>query len=84
VVVGHGIQVLVSNFNVSCSFLGKNGVTLDDEGVAQFVAGIMPQARRGVAEQTAIRVVINRIGDTQVVVHQRRHEVEVGSPMSKL
>ena len=83
-VVGNGIQVLVGNLDVSGTLLGKDGVTLNDEGIAQLIAGIVPQTGSSVAEQTPVRVVINRIGDTQVVVHQRGHEVEVGSPMSKL
>ena len=80
-VVGDGIQMLVSDLNVSGTLFGKDGVALDDEGVAQLVASIVPQTGRGVAEQAAIAIVVDRIGDTQIVVHQRRHEVEVRGAM---
>ena len=42
VVVGDGIQVLVSNLDVSGTLLGKDGVALHDEGIAQLVACIVP------------------------------------------
>ena len=43
VVVGDGIQVLVSNLDVASSLLGQDGVALDEEGVAQLVVSIVPQ-----------------------------------------
>ena len=68
----------VGNLDVTGTFLGQDGVALDDKGVAELVAGIVPEAGRGVAQQTAVAVVIDGVGDAEVVVHQRRHEVKVG------
>ena len=76
-VVGNGIEMSIGDLDIAGTFLGEDGVALDDEGVAQLIAYIVPETGRGVAEQVAIAIVVNGVGDTQVVVHQGGHEVEV-------
>ena len=80
-VVRNGIQALIGHFDIAGTFLGKNGITLHDKGVAQLIAYIVPQTRRRVAKQVTIAVVFNGIGYTQLVVHQRRYEVKVRGAM---
>ena len=76
-VVGNGIEMSIGDLDIAGTFLGEDGVALDDEGVAQLIAYIVPETGCGVAEQVAIAVVVNGVGDTQVVVHQGGHEIEM-------
>ena len=76
-VVGNGIEMSIGDLDIAGTFLGEDGVALDDEGVAQLIAYIVPETGRGVAEQVAIAIVVNGVGHTQVVVHQGGHEIEM-------
>ena len=78
VVVGNRIEMGVGDLDIASALFGKDGVSLNDEGIAKFVASEVPQTGCGVVEQIAVSVVIDGIGDTQIVVHQCRYKVQMG------
>ena len=41
-VVVDGIEMFVSDFDIASTLLGEDGVTLDDESIAQLIASIVP------------------------------------------
>ena len=81
VVVGNRIEMGIGDLDIAGTLLGEDGVALDDESITQFVAGKVPQTGCCVVEQIAVGIVVDRIGDTQIVVHQCGNKVKVGGAM---
>ena len=81
VVVGDGIEMSIGDLHIAGTFLGEDGVALNDEGITQFVAYIVPQTGCGIVEEISVGVVVDGIGNTQIVMHQRRHKIQMGGTM---